>query len=100
MVMINLLNDVLNWTGSNNTSGVQYGFWSGFGSDLGEVALIGSVFMLYRHHKCATCWRIGHHPVAGTPYKTCHKHATMDIHDRLHKEHKLKHPEQHKLLNK
>ncbi len=76
-----------------------YNFWSGFGSDLGEAVIIGSLIGLYRHHKCASCWRIGHHPVEGTPYKTCHKHATIDSHKKLHEEHEHKYPEQHKLLN-
>jgi hypothetical protein len=78
-----------------------YNFWSGFGSDFGEIAILGSIIALYKHHNCTVkgCPRIGHHSVTGTPYKTCHKHATIAIHTRLHKEHKHKYPEQHKLLN-
>lgn len=92
----------LNFTGTNIPAGGSkwYNFWSGFGSDLGEAVIIGSLIGLYQHHKCSTCWRIGHHPVAGTPYKTCHKHATQTIHDQIHKEHERKYPAQHKLLNK
>lgn len=69
-----------NWfltvTGSNNTSGVWYGFWSGFGSDLGEVAIIGAGIGIFRKHNCHVqgCWRIGKHPVEGTPYIVCRKH--------------------------
>jgi hypothetical protein len=72
-------------TGSNNTSGLYYGFWSGFGSDLGEVALLGAVFGFYKHHNCAVrgCPRIGKHPVERTGYKTCHHHTTQEIHDQL-----------------
>jgi len=78
-----------------------YNFWSGFGSDLGELVIIGSIIGLYRHHNCAVkgCWRIGHHPVAGTPYKTCHKHATIAVHKQLHNSHKHDFPAQHELLN-
>jgi hypothetical protein len=43
-------------TGTVNEAGPYYGFWSGFGSDLGEVTLItavlASVFSFYRSHEC------------------------------------------------
>lgn len=47
-------------TGSNNTSGTWYGFWSGFGSDLMEFTVLG---VLYRKLNCHEpgCWRIGLH---------------------------------------
>jgi hypothetical protein len=47
-------------TGSQNTPGTprNYNFWSGFGSDLGEVALIGAVLGAYRKHKWATAWQL------------------------------------------
>jgi hypothetical protein len=71
---------ILHWltvhTGSSNEPGVapNYNFWSGFGSDLGEVALLGAVGGLWRKHACHTkgCWRIGRHTVDGTPW--CNKH--------------------------
>ena len=87
-------------TGTVNESGPYYGFWSGFGSDLGEVTLIASAWVLYRQHKCKTCPRIAKHPVEGTPYKTCHRHATEAHHATLHAHHAEKHPDQHALLNK
>jgi hypothetical protein len=94
---------LLNFTGTNIPANGSkwYNFWSGFGSDLGELVIIGSVVALFRHHNCTVkgCWRIGHHPVTGTPYKTCHKHATPAIHKKLHSNHEHKYPEQHKLLN-
>lgn len=63
-------------TGSNNTSGTWYGFWSGFGSDLGEFAILGGLISIYRQHVCHVngCWRLGRHKVDGTPYTTCHRH--------------------------
>lgn len=66
----------LHLIGADNTSGLQYGFWSGFGSDIGEFVLIGGVIGAYRKHNCHVkgCWRIGLHPVEGTPYITCRKH--------------------------
>jgi hypothetical protein len=84
-------------TGSNNTSGIWYGFWSGFGSDLGEVALIGGVITLYKQHKCESCWRFAKHHIKGTHYQTCHVHLTD--HDKLKEKHRRKFPAQHKILN-
>jgi hypothetical protein len=62
------------WLGMDNLSGPVYGFWSGFGSDVSEVALIGAVFGIFRRHNCHErhCWRIGRHVVDGTPW--CDRH--------------------------
>lgn len=62
-------------TGTYNEAGPYYGFFSGFGSDLGEVALIGSAVALFRHRNCHVkgCWRMGKQ-VEGTPYLACHVH--------------------------
>ncbi len=57
-----------------------YNFWSGFGSDLGEATLISAVgvgvYTGARKVNCHTkgCWRIGHHPLDGTPYILCRHH--------------------------
>jgi hypothetical protein len=61
-------------TGTLNESEGYYGFWSGFGSDLGEVALLGAIGGLWHKHNCHTkgCWRIGRHVVTGTPW--CNRH--------------------------
>ncbi len=67
-------------TGTLNESGPYYGFWSGFGSDLGEATLIVAVgvgvYTGVRKANCHTkgCWRIGHHPLEGTPYHLCRHH--------------------------
>ena len=59
---------------------VFYNFWSGFGSDLGEATLISAVgigvYTGVRKVNCHTkgCWRIGHHPLEGTPYILCRHH--------------------------
>ena len=59
---------------------VYYNFWSGFGSDLGEVTLISAVLVgVYtgvRRVNCHTrgCWRIGRHHLDGTPYVLCRHH--------------------------
>ena len=65
-------------TGTVNEPGPYYGFWSGFGSDLSEAALIGAVggalAGLLHKHNCHErgCWRIGRHQVEGSPW--CNRH--------------------------
>lgn len=88
-------------TGTVNEGGPYYGFFSGFGSDLGEVTIIGAIIATFKHHNCGVkrCWRIGKIPVEGTPHKTCHKHSTVAHHKTLHERHGREHPEQHELLN-
>jgi hypothetical protein len=67
-------------TGTIDEGGVYYGFWSGFGADLGEVTLITTVglgvYTGVRRANCHVkgCWRIGHHPLEGTPYHLCARH--------------------------
>jgi hypothetical protein len=69
---------LLHWlavhTGTVNEGGPYYGFWSGFGSDLGELALLGAIGGMYHKHTCHSrgCWRIGRHIVDGTPW--CNRH--------------------------
>lgn len=68
-------------TGTVNESGPYYGFFSGFGSDLGEVTILGVIVTGYRHVNCHSkgCFRIARHPVEGTPYKVCRRcHPTID----------------------
>lgn len=65
-------------TGSSNTSGAppNYNFWSGAGSDISEIALIGAVFAGWHRVNCHTkgCWRIGRQRVEGTTFVVCRKH--------------------------
>jgi hypothetical protein len=67
-----------------------YDFWSGFGADLGQIALVGAAIGLYRKHNCHVhrCWRIAKQQVEGTQWMVCHKHhpdgkPTGDDMDRL-----------------
>jgi hypothetical protein len=67
-------------------SGPYYGFWSGTGSDIGEVTLIGAVIVGLRHVNCHDkgCWRIGIHQVEGTPFKACRRHhPVLSKHPRI-----------------
>jgi hypothetical protein len=67
-------------TGTVNEPGVYYGFWSGFGSDIGEYAILvgltAGLYHSFRRHNCHErgCWRIGLHHVEGTPFIACRKH--------------------------
>lgn len=69
-------------TGSENTSGAppNYNFWSGFGSDLGEVTIVGAMLAVFKKHNCHTRWclRIGRHeftdPSTGVIYLLCRRH--------------------------
>lgn len=69
-------------TGSYNTPGVahNYNFFSGSGSDIGQITLIGLAvsFMAawYHKHNCHNekCWRIGIHTLADGKYTVCRKH--------------------------
>lgn len=77
--------------GIDNESGPIYAFWSGFGSDIGELAILGGMVTFYRRHTCHVnhprfCWRWGAHPVEGTPYKTCRRHHPA-VPDRVSAEH-------------
>lgn len=73
--------DVLrHWTaihiGSTKEGGPYYGFWSGFGSDISEFAIAAGIYTGIRKVNCHSrkCWRIGHHPLEGTPYHLCKTH--------------------------
>jgi hypothetical protein len=48
-------------------------WWSGFGADLGMLTAVGA---FARHVNCHEhgCWRLGKHPVDGTPFKVCRVH--------------------------
>lgn len=54
-------------------SGKWYIFWSGVGANL---TLLTGLGIVWRKIGCHTrhCWRLGHHPIAGTPYKVCRRH--------------------------
>lgn len=67
-------------TGTVNEPGPYYGFFSGFGSDLGEYAILTSIasgiILTARRHNCHVtgCLWIGRYEVAGGTYKVCGKH--------------------------
>lgn len=56
-----------------------YNFWSGFGSDLGELTIVTGIVMGLRHVNCHErgCWRLGH-TVPESGIRACHKHHPTD----------------------
>jgi hypothetical protein len=67
------------FAGTSDEAGPGYGFFSGIGSDIGEVAIVVGMVHWYRTHTCHVdspkfCWRPGLHYVDGTPYKVCKRH--------------------------
>lgn len=71
-----------------------YNFWSGFGSDIGEITVLGAIIGLYRAHNCHTpgCWLLARHT---TPegYKLCRRciakpKSSLGLHE-IHEDHQL-----------
>jgi hypothetical protein len=57
-----------------------YNFWSGSGSDIGELAIIGAILGTYHRHNCHAkgCWRIARQQIHGTTLLVCRKHHPDD----------------------
>ena len=57
-------------------NGAHYLFWSGAGSDIAELAIIGGLWAMVRQRNCEVhrCWRLGRHAVEGTGLRVCRKH--------------------------
>lgn len=58
--------------------GLGYQFWSGIGSDFGEILILSGLYMFWKRHNCHQdkCLRIGLHP-----YKhliLCKKHHPIE----------------------
>lgn len=69
-------------TGSLNMPGSppNYNFFSGSGSDLTEVTMIGAMLAVFKKHNCHARWcvRVGHHELedkkTGLKYNLCRRH--------------------------
>jgi hypothetical protein len=82
-------------------AGPYYGFWSGFGSDLAEISILGAigtgVYEVVKKFNChqPRCWRVGNHPAAGGQFMLCYRHHPdyqgrrpgTELIERLHREH-------------
>jgi hypothetical protein len=75
---------MLNWLfwlfGLGNGSSSQYLFWSGIGSDLTELAIVGGLITMVRPRNCEIhrCWRLGRHQSAAG-HRLCRKHHPDDV---------------------
>lgn len=69
----------LYWHTGTNGSGPWYGFFSGFGSDIGEVAIVGGLVSMVRQHNCEVrgCPRLGRHRTAAG-HRVCRRHHPDD----------------------
>ena len=76
-------------------------FWSN--QTQWTIVWLPTLVIMYRKKwECTDkgCWRLGHHPVKGTHYKTCNRHATTKVHAKLQTDHWLAYPEAHRFLNR
>jgi hypothetical protein len=90
------IHDLLHWlsvhtgTSIKPSPSVYYNFWSGFGSDIGEVVIIGGMVHFARNHNCGVkgCWRFHRYEydMDGVIHKVCRHH-----HPKLGKDHLLTH---------
>jgi hypothetical protein len=57
-------------------TGDGYQFWSGIGSDVGEVTILGALVMIYRKHECHVerCHRPAWHPHPEHDHPVCKRH--------------------------
>ena len=89
MTLLNWLNSFF---GLDDGQGEHYLFWSGLGSDISEVAVLGAVYAIWRRHNCAVkgCWRVGHRQVPGTDHVVCRRHhpRPQPTHEELLAEHR------------
>ncbi len=70
--MLMLWHWFMHYSGADN--GKWYPWWSGPGSDLGELTLLVAMVAYFRAHSCHVkgCWRHGRHPYRH--YMLCAKH--------------------------
>ena len=62
--------------GLDDAAGHWYLWWSGAGSDVSELAIVGALVAQVRRHNCHVkgCPRVGRFLAEGTSWRVCHKH--------------------------
>ncbi len=80
--------------GLSNGNSPWYLWPSGWGSIIIPPLLTAApiVWVLLRRHNCHVhgCWRVGRHPVEGTPFVVCRRHnpagkvSAADVRERWH----------------
>lgn len=82
----------LHFLGVDSGSGPAYLWWSGFGANFGELAIVSALYAVVRRHNCHVrrCWRVGRRQVEGTGFVVCRRHdpagtvTAADIRERYH----------------
>lgn len=66
---------LLHVLGLDSASGPAYLTWSGFGGDVGDLAIAGALIAMVRRHNCEVrrCWRLGRHATAAG-HHVCRRH--------------------------
>jgi hypothetical protein len=66
---------ILRWLGLDDPGSPFYLFYSGLGSDLSELAILGGLIAVYRRHNCEVhrCWRLARHATAAG-HHVCRRH--------------------------
>jgi hypothetical protein len=66
---------ILHLLGMDNASGPAYLAWSGWASDLSELAIAGGLIGMVRARNCEVhrCWRLGRHQTAAG-HRVCRRH--------------------------
>lgn len=74
--MIHLVAALTLWDLWHPLTGNGYQFWSGAGSDIGEVAIIGGLITITRRLNCQAprCFRFGRHMTADGHHRLCRVH--------------------------
>lgn len=65
------------WMGSRDGTGAWYGFWSGLGGSLPDIALVAGLCGWYLNHTCHAhplCLRWGKYEAAGGVFRLCRRH--------------------------
>lgn len=75
-----MLHWLAHFFGLDNLSGPQYGFWSGVGSDISELAIFGALAAHVRSVNCEVhgCWRLARHTTAAQ-HRVCRRHHPDDV---------------------
>lgn len=83
------MHGIAQFFGLTSGTGLGYLFWSGAGSDIGELSIVGAAVTFYWQHTChiTRCWRWAKHDYTqdGATYKLCTKHhpnaSTLKAHE-------------------
>lgn len=72
--------------GLDSASGGWYLGWSGFGSDITELAIVGALLAAWHRVNCHVkgCWRVGRQHVEGSTFVVCRRHHPLPAPTHAH----------------